>query len=53
MWMVQQQTSPYIPKIAKHDGVFSYACVVMCDGLLILELRDAIHQGDGPRILRC
>ncbi len=50
MWMVQQQTSPYIPKIAKRDGVFSYACAVMCDGLLLLQLRDAIHQGDG---LRC
>ena len=23
------------------------------DGLLLLELRDAIHEGDGPRIIRC
>lgn len=38
---------------AQDDGVFSYACAVLTDGLLLLELRDAIHQGDGPRILRC
>ena len=35
------------------DGVFSYACTVLNDGLLLSELRDAIHHGDGPRIIRC
>lgn len=35
------------------DGVFNYACCVLNDGLLLLEFRDAIHEGDGPRILRC
>lgn len=35
------------------DGVFNYASAVLNDGLLLLELRDAIHEGDGPRIIRC
>ena len=35
------------------DGVFKYASAVLNDGLLLLELRDAIHEGDGERILRC
>lgn len=35
------------------DGVFDYACCVLNDGLLLLELRPAIHWGDGPGILRC
>ena len=35
------------------DGVFDYACSVLNDGLLLLELRDAIHEGDGARILCC
>ena len=34
------------------DGVFNYASAVLNDGLLLLELRDAIHEGDGPRIIR-
>ena len=35
------------------DGVFNYASAVLNDGLILLELRDAIHEGDGPRIFRC
>ena len=35
------------------DGVFSYASAVLNDGLLLLEFKDAIREGDGPRILRC
>lgn len=35
------------------DGVFNYASAVLTDGLLLLEFRDAIHEGDGPRIMRC
>ena len=56
---IPQWLRPPIPRvsqavqIAQPDGVYSYACAVLCDGLLLLELRDAIHQGDGPRILRC
>ena len=26
---------------------------ILNDGLLLLEFRDAIHEGDGPRIIRC
>ena len=25
----------------------------MTDGLLLLEFRDAVHEGDGVRLLRC
>ena len=52
-------TSSAVPRASRPlieivpDGVFNYACSVLNDGLLILELRDAIHEGDGPRILRC
>ena len=35
------------------DGIFDYACAVLNDGLLLLEFRDAIHEGDGERIVRC
>lgn len=35
------------------DKVFDYAFAVLNDGLLLLEFRDAIHEGDGPRIARC
>ena len=35
------------------DGVFNYASAVLNDGLLLFELRDAIHEGDGERVLRC
>jgi len=35
------------------DGVSQYASAVLNDGLLLLEFKDAIREGDGPRILRC
>lgn len=35
------------------DGVFNYASAVLKDGLLLLELRDSIREGDGPRVIRC
>ena len=35
------------------DKVLEYACSVMTDGLLLLEFRDAVHEGDGVRLLRC
>lgn len=35
------------------DGVFNYASALLNDGLLLLELKDAIREGDGHRILRC
>ena len=41
----QQQQAP--------DGVLNYSSAVLNDGLLMLELRDDIREGDGPRIIRC
>ncbi len=35
------------------DGVHNYACPLLNDGILILELRDAIHEGDGEHVLAC
>ena len=35
------------------DGVLNYASAVLNDGLLMLEFRDGIREGDGERILRC
>ena len=39
-------------KTAAPDGVFDYATAVLNSGLLLLEFKDAIREGDGPRILR-
>ena len=53
-WMLcsadEVATSHQVQK-ASPDGVFNYASAVLNDGLLLLELRDAIHEGDGPRII--
>ena len=38
---------------ASPDGIFNYASAGLNDGLLLMEFRDAIHEGDGERILRC
>ena len=38
---------------AAPDGVLNYATAVLNDGLLLLEFKDAIREGDGIRILRC
>ena len=35
------------------DGVLEHSCAVLNDGLFFLELRDAIHEGDGERLERC
>lgn len=40
-------------RTAAPDGVFNYASAVLNDGLLLLVFKDAIREGDGPRILRC
>ena len=45
--------TPYAMQKTSPDGVFNYASAVLNDGLLLMELRDAIHEGDGPRIIRC
>lgn len=46
-------TTPYEVQKTSPDGIFNYASAVLNDGLLLMELRDAIHEGDGPRIVRC
>lgn len=38
---------------ASPDRVFNYASAVLNDGLLPLEFQDAMHEGDGPKIVRC
>jgi hypothetical protein len=48
----RSQTSQAVRQ-ATPDGVFNYTSAVLSDGLLLLEFRDAIHEGDGQRILRC
>lgn len=35
------------------DRVYAYACGALTHGLLYMEFRDAIREGDGQRILRC
>ena len=35
------------------DRIHAYACGVLTHGLLYMEFRDAIREGDGHRILRC
>ena len=43
------------PVVLEHapDGILNYACAVLSDGLLMLEFRDGIRQGNGERIIRC
>ena len=47
-----EEATPYRIQTFSPDGVSNYASAVLNDGLL-MEFRDAIHEGDGPRILRC
>lgn len=46
-------TTPHEVQKTSPDGIFNYASAILNDGLLLMELRDAIHEGDGPRIVRC
>lgn len=41
------------PPSLSMDHVFAYACDLLSNGLLLLELKDGIHEGDGNRIIRC
>jgi hypothetical protein len=43
----------HIMSMVVQDGVNDYARAVLTDGLLLLEFRDAIHEGDGNRIETC
>lgn len=51
-WLSDVPVSVGVKKNAP-DGVYNYACAISNDGLLLLELRDAICEGDGPRVIRC
>lgn len=35
------------------DGVFNYSSAMLNDGLLLLELKDALRKDDGERVVRC
>ena len=55
-WLVKlcdEQVASDGARESSPDGVFNYGSAVLNDGLVLLELRDAIHEGDGPRIIRC
>lgn len=55
-WLQETEDEPVISHSVQKsapDGIYNYACAVLNDGLLLLELRDAIHEGDGIRVLRC
>ena len=52
-WLQTQSVPSQEVMQASPDAVFNYASAVMNDGLLLMEFRDAIHEGDGERILRC
>lgn len=41
------------PVSSRGDGVHAYAHGVLAHGLLYMEFRDGIREGDGYRILRC
>ena len=44
---------PHTSKGFSVDGVNHYASAVLNDGLLLMEFKDAVREGDGKRILRC
>lgn len=55
-WLRVQSSHPqpsHAVMQASPDGVFNYASAVLNDGLLLMEFRDAIHEGHDERILWC
>ena len=40
-------------RVHKQDGVYNYAKILCHYGSLAMEFRDAWHEGDGERVLRC
>lgn len=52
-WLRSHEQTSTAPVEGAPDGVFNYSSAVLNDGLLLLELRDAIREGDGIRVLRC
>ena len=45
----RSHASQAVKKVAK-DGVYNYASSVLNDGLLLLEFKDAIREGDGKSL---
>ena len=41
------------PSCPSNDGVLEYAKETLLLGLMLLEFKDAIREGDGNRVLRC
>lgn len=48
-FLSQGPVFPQMLQMTTSDSVFS--CAVLCDGFLLLELCDAIHEGDGRPFL--
>ena len=40
-------------RVDKQDGVYNYAKILCHYESLAMEFRDAWHEGDGERVLRC
>ena len=51
--VARRPTASQSVRRAAPDGVLNYAPAVLNDGLLLLEFKDAIREGDGIRILWC
>ena len=52
-WMVDDRIVSLSVQKKVPDGVFNYSSAVLNDGLLLLELRNAVHWGAGLRVVRC
>ena len=48
-----RKTSSETPYKSSMDSVLQYASEVLSLGLLLIEFNNAIHEGDGDRIIRC
>ena len=51
--VLPRETASEFVQSASVHGVFNYASAVLNDGLMLLEFKDAICEGDGPRIICC
>ena len=49
----QQKTDDDQSEQEENDTVFEYATDLMSLGMLYLEFRDAVREGDGSRVMRC
>ena len=52
-WMVDDRVVSLSVQNKAPDGVFNYSSAFLSDGLLLLEFRDGVHFGAGPRVTRC